>query len=62
MEKDEYYELAVRLWAVHPRQLDAAGYVHKNHGGKYDNPRAAWYADQIRDFVASIATTPAPAH
>lgn len=50
------YTLALKLWSVHPKDLDAAGYIHKNHGGNYDNPRAAWYADQIQEYVnAAVA-------
>ena len=39
--------LADRMWRVHPKDIHAAGYEHLERGGKYENPRAAWYADQI---------------
>lgn len=46
--------LADKIWRVHPKDLDAAGYIHKRHGGKYDNPRAAWYADQIEALLKKV--------
>lgn len=49
--RDQIEALADKLWRVHPKDLDAAGYTHKSYGGKYDNPRAAWYADQIEALV-----------
>ena len=39
--------LADRMWRVHPKDIHAAGCEHLERGGKYENPRAAWYADQI---------------
>lgn len=46
--------LALKMWRVSPRKLDDAGYVGTNHGGTYENPRAAWYADQIREMIAPL--------
>ena len=43
--------LADEMWRVHPNELDAAGYIHTSHGGKYENPRAAWYADKIEELM-----------
>lgn len=46
--------LADEMWRVHPKELDAAGYVHISHGGKYENPRASWYADKIEALIRSL--------
>lgn len=56
--RDAIEALADRMWRVHPNELDAGGYVHKNFGGKYDNPRAAWYADQIEALIALHPASP----
>ena len=53
--KEAIYALALRMWAVHPKDLDAAGYGHVSRGGKYENPRAAWYADQIEALFRTAA-------
>ena len=53
--KEAIYALALRMWAVHPKDLDAAGYDHVSRGGKYENPRAAWYADQIEALCRAAA-------
>ena len=53
--KEAIYALALRMWAVHPKDLDAAGYGHVSRGGKYENPRAAWYADQIEALFRAAA-------
>lgn len=56
--------LADRMWRVHPKDIFDAGYEHIERGGKYDNPRAAWYADQIealfkqfQDQASPVVTT-----
>lgn len=52
-------EAAERMWRIHPNDLDRMGYVHKSHGGKHDNPRAAYYASEIIDVV-KLALAAAP--
>lgn len=50
-------DLADHIWRVHPNEIAEAGYAHVSHGGKYENPRAAWYADQIKALCrAALAT------
>lgn len=49
-------DLADHMWRVHPRELDEAGYVSKRFGGRYENPRAAWYADQIKALCRGAST------
>jgi len=48
-------DLADHIWRVHPNEIAEAGYAHVSHGGKYENPRAAWYADQIKALCRAAA-------
>ena len=48
-------DLSDHMWRVHPRELDEGGYVSKRFGGKYENPLAAWYADQIKALCRGSA-------
>ncbi len=52
-------EAAMRMWRIHPNDLDALGFISDRHGGDYENPRAAYYASEIMSVVrAALATTP----
>lgn len=51
-------EAALRMWRIHPKELDAKGFLHKSHGGKYDNPRAAYYASEILSVVRAAQSLP----
>lgn len=53
------HDLTYRMWAIHPNEISEEGYTSTRIGGKYENPRQAWYADQIRAFCRSL--TPADA-
>jgi hypothetical protein len=46
-------EAALRMWSIHPNDLDALGFIHHTKGGEYDNPRAAYYASEIMGVVAT---------
>lgn len=52
-------EAALRMWSVHPNDLDAKGFISNRYGGQYENPRAAYYASEIMAVVAA-ATLPTP--
>ena len=54
-------DLADHIWRVHPNEIAEAGYAHVSHGGKYENPRAAWYADQIKALCRAAAIRAAKA-
>ena len=50
-------EAAERMWRIHPRDLDELGFIHKSKGGKYDNPRAAYYASEIMNVVRAALSS-----
>lgn len=47
-------DMAYWFWSVHPREIAADGYEHIDRGGKYKNPRAAWYADKMRNLLRAL--------
>lgn len=54
-------QAAERMWRIHPNDLDALGFMHTARGGKFKNPRAAYYASEILSVVdAALRTLSAP--
>ena len=51
----EISDLAYRMWSIHPREIAEQGYEHVSRGGNYENPRWAWYADQIKSVFNAAA-------
>lgn len=45
---------ALRMWSVHPNDLVRLGFVSDRHGGKYENPRTAYYAYEIGKIISSM--------